>query len=341
MGAKEADMPGKKSLPSLVKLLQVALYIPVQIAFIPLVIFGVIIGMYKEMVLGRKYGVSFSAVQALQPRYYMHFFGVRPDPLTVEFTRKYPCESHFGLFSVMGALIIARRLFGLKTRFSEIVEPGMETYESTASRRALVFDEIMEKYVDGVEQVVMPGCGLDLISLKYTEGKNLNVFEIDQAETLQLKVATLKKARIEHERITYIPVDYSKESWVDRLLQAGFDKAKKTLFVWQSVSLYLHEELVRDTLKAMAGLSSDGSIIAQDFYSRSFLESDSVAVRNQRKIIEKNGEHWVFGIDMTDAPREAVASFLEDCGWKLTEQIQFGEKRGIEPFYCIVEAEKR
>ena len=45
---------------------------------------------------------------------------------------------------------------------------------------------------------------------------------------------------------------------------------------------------------------------------------------------------------MPDAcdPEAAVASFLKDCGLRMTEYIQFGEKLGIEPFYCIVEAEK-
>jgi len=34
-----------------------------------------------------------------------------------------------------------------------------------------------------------------------------------------------------------------------------------------------------------------------------------------------------------------VESFLE-CGLKMIKYTQFGEKLDIEPFYCIVEAEK-
>jgi O-methyltransferase involved in polyketide biosynthesis len=58
----------------------------------------------------------------------------------------------------------------------------------------------------------------------------------------------LKKAGIKHDWITYIPVDYSNESWVDKLLEAGFDKTKKTLFLWQSVSVYLEADIVKETL---------------------------------------------------------------------------------------------
>ena len=43
---------------------------------------------------------------------------------------------------------------------------------------------------------------------------------------------------------------------------------------------------------------------------------------------------------MSDDPKAAVESFLRECGLKMTEISQFGEKLNIEPFYCIVEAEK-
>jgi hypothetical protein len=43
---------------------------------------------------------------------------------------------------------------------------------------------------------------------------------------------------------------------------------------------------------------------------------------------------------MSNDPKAAVESFLKECGLKITEINQFGEKLDIEPFYCIVEAEK-
>ena len=52
------------------------------------------------------------------------------------------------------------------------------------------------------------------------------------------------------------------------------------------------------------------------------------------------GEPWRFGIDMSNNPETAVDSFLKECGLKMTQYIQFGEKTDAEPFYCIVEAEK-
>jgi hypothetical protein len=57
-------------------------------------------------------------------------------------------------------------------------------------------------------------------------------------------------------------------------------------------------------------------------------------------IIERMGEPPKFGIDMSIDPKASVELFLKECGLKMTNCIQFGEKLDIEPFYCIAEAEK-
>jgi methyltransferase (TIGR00027 family) len=326
----------------LLTFLQVVLYIPIQVAFIPFAIVGLIDALIKEMVISKKLGVSFTAIQALQYRWFMHYFDTRPDPISVEFTKNLPCESHFGLWSTLGALIVSQRLFGFTTKFAQLDEPGKETLFSTPGRRVLMFDEIVEKYVDEMEQIVIPGVGFDLVALHFTRGKNARVFELDQAETLDVKVETLKKAGIAHDWITYVPVDYSRESWADKLLAAGFDKTQKTLFLWESVSLFLEPDAVEKTLREMASLCAGGSVIAQDFYSRAFISGEtSRAVKRSSRLIEKMGERWRFGIDMSDDPESAIESFLEDCGLRMTKYVQFGEKLDIEPFYCIVEAERR
>jgi methyltransferase (TIGR00027 family) len=245
------------------------------------------------------------------------------------------------MWSVLGALIISQRLFGFPEKLGKLVEPGEETGDTTAGIRVLTFDRVMEKHVDEVDQIVLPGAGFDLIALHFTKGKKVKVFELDQVNSLNIKVETLNKAGIQHDWITYIPVDYVNESWVDKLLAAGFDRTKKTLFLWQSVSLYLEADIVRETLKDMADLCVDGSVIAQDFYSKAFaLGEYSKESKNFLRVIESMGEPAKFGINMSDDPKAAIESFLKECGLTMTEYIQFGEKLDIEPFYCIVEAEK-
>ena len=338
------DIKTIKQLPIIIiikRVFQIILYIPIQIIFIPFIIIGLLVGLYKEMVNSKKLGVSFSAGQALQFRWFMHYLETRPDPLSVAFTKKFPCESHFGLWTTMGALIISQRLFGFKTKLSKVAEPDEANLAAISGSRLVMFDKIMEKYADEMEQIVLPGAGFDLIALHFTEGKSVKVFEIDQVNTLKVKVETLKKAGIKHDWVTYIPVDYANESWVEKLFEAGFDKTRKTLFLWQSVSLYLEANIVKETLEDMADLCVDESVIAQDFYSKAYSlgEYSFIAKRNM-SLIERMGEPAKFGIDMSDDPKAAVESFLNECGLKMTEYIQFGEKLDVEPFYCIVEAQK-
>ena len=63
----------------LIKFLQLALYILIQVAFLPIAIVGLIDALLKEMIYSKKLGVSFTAIQALQYRWIMHYFDTRPD----------------------------------------------------------------------------------------------------------------------------------------------------------------------------------------------------------------------------------------------------------------------
>ncbi len=312
------------------------IYLIIQIIWIPIAIIGLIIGLYKEMYLSRKLDISFSAGQALQYRWIMHMFDTRTDSNTIAFTKKFPCESHFGLWAVMGPFIIMHKLFGFKSTFNSKVDFGYETLQKIAGNRVLLFDRIIEKYIDKVDQIVLPGAGFDLITNKYTKDKDIKVYELDQVNTIKMKLDTLRKANIDHDWITYITVDYNNESWSDKLLESGFDKNKKTLFLWQSVSLYLDEELVIDSLKKMKQLGAQGSIIAQDFYSKAFLDGNisKMAIKNM-DMIGKLGEPWKFALDMSDGSIESINNFLELCDLELNKNYQFGVNLGLENFYNI------
>jgi hypothetical protein len=82
--------------------------------------------------------------------------------------------------------------------------------------------------------------------------------------------------------------------------------------------LYLEAYIVKETYRKMADLCVDGSIIAQDFYSKAFLLGEiSKIVKRNMSMIERMGEPWRFGINMSNDPKAAVESFLKDCGLKM------------------------
>ena len=104
--------------------------------------------------------------------------------------------------------------------------------------------------------------------------------------------------------------------------------------------MFLELDIVKETLREMAALCVDGSVIAQDLYSKAYITGEaSKTVKRASRMIEKR-EPWIFGIDMSRDPKSAVELFLKECGLTMTAYSQFGEKLDIEPFYCIVEVEK-
>lgn len=327
----------------MIKLFQFIVFLIIQIPFIPIAIIGLIMMLYKEMGVSKKLGVSFSAGQALQPRWLMHYVRTRDDGASAKFTKALPIESHYGFLGTMGAAIIANRICGYTPNLGRIPEPGTETVFTWLNSRVMHFDRIVEKRVEQVEQVVIMGAGFDLRVLKYTEGKNVKVFELDQEKTQNLKIETMKKAGIEHDRVTYIPVDFNKESWVEKLTKNGFDISKRTFFLWESVNSYLEEDVVKYTLKKMADISAKGSIIAQDFYSKAFLTGEtSYVMKKTINLMKKMGEPWIFGIDMSEDARGNIESLLKESGLTMTNLVLFGEKGKMkQSFYAIVEGEKR
>ena len=315
------------------KIIQLILYVTLQILFIPFVIIGLILGLIKEMGGSKKHKVSFSAGQSLQYRWMMHYFGTRPDPLTVKFTKAFPCESHIGLLGVMGAMILANKLFGFKTGLHSFVDEGHETFKETSGVRVKVFDDYLLKHIDHVDQIVLPGSGFDLIMNKFTEGKKIKVFELDQEKTMNIKLNTLKKAGIPHDWITYIP---------EKLLEAGFDPTLKTLFIWQSVSLYLDEEIVIDAEQKMAKLCNEESIIIQDFYGTALMDgSISSAAKKNMDMISKMGEPWKFTLDMSNNPIEETRKFLLKGNQEMTDHYLFGRHLDIQKSYIITESKKQ
>lgn len=129
--------------------------------------------------------------------------------------------------------------------------------------------------------------------MEYTDGKNVKVFELDLKDAQNLKLKTMEKAGIDHDWITYIPVDFNNESWVEKLLASGLDKTKKSFFMIKSVTAYLSEEGVRDTLKKVADMSAIGSVVAQDFFSKEFIKRVHRLSATMRALD-------LFGIDMSE-----------------------------------------
>ncbi len=67
-----------------------------------------------------------------------------------------------------------------------------------------------------------------------------------------------------------------------------------------------------------------GSVVAFDYFTTEFLESQSLYVRSARAALVATGEPVKFGLDSTPPTRDRLAEMLQLCGLELVEQRTLG-----------------
>jgi len=201
--------------------------------------------------------------------------------------------------------------------------PEIETLIRVMLVRTRFFDERLRNAVEGgAEQVVVLGAGFDTRAYRLREllrGKS--VIEVDYGPTQEYKKRRVREVLgALPEKVTYAPIDFTKESLGEVLPRYGFNTGRKTFFLWEGVSYYLPENAVRATLHYVAAHSAPGSAIAVDFIEKSIIDKLSgdldpgtpPVVRAgvlQAKRMAQLGEPWVFGI-----PQGGEAAFLRSEG---------------------------
>lgn len=137
--------------------------------------------------------------------------------------------------------------------------------------RTRFIDEKLEQAVrGGARQVVILGAGFDTRAYRLTDLlRDARVFEVDRPLTQEYK-----RRRVQElipgvigalpSNLTYTPFDFRLEKPGDALLRSGYDATLKTFFVWEGVTMYLPEDVIRDTLSWIAG-HAPGSAVVFDY----------------------------------------------------------------------------
>ena len=68
--------------------------------------------------------------------------------------------------------------------------------------------------------------------------------------------------------MTFLSVDFAHEDLFTKLGATNYDQNKKTLFLWEGVTLYISEMAVRDTFAKVRANSAVGSVLLADIYSK-------------------------------------------------------------------------
>jgi len=144
----------------------------------------------------------------------------------------------------------------------------------------------------GTKQYVMLGAGMDTFAFRETEFLSKHrVFEVDHPLT-----QADKKERIAHagwaipDNLTFVPVDFTKDSLAERLIAAGFDPSIKAFFSWLGVTYYISAETIGKTLAELSSLCADGSALVFDYPDEDFFAAPEKRVQNTIMMAKAGGE---------------------------------------------------
>jgi methyltransferase (TIGR00027 family) len=171
--------------------------------------------------------------------------------------------------------------------------------------RTKYFDEVfIEALENSFEQIVIFGAGFDSRALRFNElSKGTQIFELDAPITQQEKLkAYMLKKLVVPDNLVFVPIDFNKESLAEKIAQAGFILAKRSLFMLEGVTMYLSQNAVDSTFRFIADVSGRGSLIAFDYIHAGVLrrENKYYGEKDIYKTVAKVGEEWTFALEKNE-----------------------------------------
>ncbi len=187
--------------------------------------------------------------------------------------------------------------------------------------RTAFFDEVVEGALrENVPQIVFLGAGYDSRPYRFRELiQDTAIFELDTEATLRRKQACLGRAQISiPAQVRFAPFELPADDLMLILVQAGFKRNGRTLFLWEGVTYYLSGEIVDSGLTAIGRGSPAGSSICFDYAALSgeaLQEKGAVALRDHMRTEHPN-EPAKFGIRAGE-----IGSVLGNKGFEIREHL--------------------
>jgi len=218
----------------------------------------------------------------------------------------------------------SRILAGLVVWWAERLAPGVPG--EVLGRTKYIDDSLKTRIDDGIEQLVILGAGYDSRAYRF-DGLNpiVKVFEVDHPATQRVKMKRVERllGRLP-DHVVFVPVDFEQEKLHLKLFEKGYDRNKKTFYIWEGVTYYLTAKAVDETLAFVVDNSGTGSSIIFDYAFQRVLEgaSDVEQVNRILKAWERIGapltadEHFVFGVK-----EGTIQEFLSARGFCQIENV--------------------
>ena len=231
---------------------------------------------------------------------------------------------------------LALRILG--ARRAKWLALNLERYEGAFPRAMRAFlvtrsryaeDELARLYREGVRQYIVLGAGLDTFAYRNPYDTHLRVFEVDHPSTQAWKRAHLQEQAIGLPRsLTFVAVDFEKQSLTRRLAATGFRKNAPAFISWLGVTMYLTRDAVMQTLRSVAKSCARGSEIVFDFSlpEQMLGEAERVSRGKRAEHVASLGEPWTSHFDPA-----ALAAELSAMGFARVSH--FGAREANERYF--------
>ena len=190
-----------------------------------------------------------------------------------------------------------------------------------------------------IKTVVNLGAGMDCRAYYIPGVEKIRYFEVDHPLVIEKKKAKMKKILGKlPDHVTYVPIDFEKQSLETELKKAGYDLNSKTLFIWEGVSQYISKEANDNTMKYVVQ-AAPGSKIVFTYILKSLIEGkdlDDTARKGMYKWTVKGFKVWIYGLDpagIVDYLSKYNLSLIEDIGSKeMKERYMEKANLGLDIF---------
>ena len=227
---------------------------------------------------------------------------------------------------VIGSGFIKLMGHKLNTWLSKKLAPGF--HEHLIARTKFIDELIQKSAVNGTEQYVILGAGYDSRAHRLELPSSLKIFEVDQPEVSDNKLAKLPKQLPNSDNVTYVNIDFSYQSLTEQLIGAGFDQKKSAIFTLEGVSQYITKEAVSSTIKELASLTRDTNSIFFMSYVDELLDKNPEACFGEgypnpakkasliKGLSAKVGEPWISFYNGAE-----IEDLLSQNGYSIEENV--------------------
>jgi methyltransferase (TIGR00027 family) len=190
-----------------------------------------------------------------------------------------------------------------------------------AARSRYAEDELARAAASGVRQYVALGAGLDTFAYRNPHD-GLRVFEVDHPATQAWKREQLQATGIEvPSSLTFVPIDFERQTLADGLERAGFDNGAAAFFSWLGVTPYLTREACMSTLSFIAKMPAGSGVVFDFAIDPALLNAGQrEALDALSKRVAAAGEPFQLFFDP-----ETLQTELKGMGFHRTEFLQSRE----------------